>query len=363
MDSLERYLDEVCRGIAGGGVRRRLRAELRAHILDAVAEHQSAGLTRDAALEQALADFGDAAEVRKELEEMHGRRRLVPWLLERATYWKESRMKAKWMWAAWSHTMVALAIVLSGLFIEAGVMFVLPEMMELMKDGWLDPGAAGGLGSLNRWGMTTLLRTRSVLEYDWLILLGGAVVWGLFEWRVRSENKARIRMAAMGTSAVALGAIAFLMAAAMILPLIELSHPVLHRDVAEKIATQNVGELEETDKRLSEAYRAHSWSTVLAESRMQQIHLLGVLSSGVGQPIPVLETRPVPQITAMREASRALDDVARAYDAGDEKKLSAAMARYQEAYGRIKTPSADADSRPDHLTGIVVNDLTAQGHY
>ena len=59
MDQLERYLDQVCRGIGGPkSLRQHIRRELREHLLDAAAEHRNAGLPEEEALARALADFG-----------------------------------------------------------------------------------------------------------------------------------------------------------------------------------------------------------------------------------------------------------------------------------------------------------------
>jgi hypothetical protein len=56
----------------------------------------------------------------------------------------------------------------------------------------------------------------------WLIALAGGLV--LFEWRCRSENKALIRTTiGVGASLVSL-TVAFWVAAAMVIPLVQLRH-------------------------------------------------------------------------------------------------------------------------------------------
>src|SRR3982750_674781 len=98
MDKLERYLDQVCRGIAGPrSLRHHIRQELREHLLDAAAEHRRAGLSETQALEKALEDFGGPELVRSELEATHGHR-LTAVLIDKAMQWKELTMKSKWLW-------------------------------------------------------------------------------------------------------------------------------------------------------------------------------------------------------------------------------------------------------------------------
>lgn len=101
MDKLEQYLDQVCRGIGGPvEMRRHVRQELREHLLDAVAQHKAAGLADEAALDKALAEFGQPEEVRSELEAAHGQR--MTWIIDKAMQWKEMTMKAKWLWTTWN---------------------------------------------------------------------------------------------------------------------------------------------------------------------------------------------------------------------------------------------------------------------
>src|SRR5437868_173560 len=141
MDKLERYLDDVCRGIGGPrALRQHVRQELREHLLDAAAQHKAAGLTEDRALEQALADFGRPEEVRSGLEETHGHR-LLGVVIDKALDWKEKTMRAKWLWATWAHLALAIVIVLEVLFITFNVIFLVPRFQKLMLDGIIDPAA------------------------------------------------------------------------------------------------------------------------------------------------------------------------------------------------------------------------------
>ncbi len=70
---------------------------------------------------------------------------------------------------------------------------------------------------------------------DWLAnnmtwcLLGLALAWGLFEWRLQSENKPLIRLSALGSAALGLTVAAVLTAIALVVPLMVLLPEVLER--------------------------------------------------------------------------------------------------------------------------------------
>jgi hypothetical protein len=85
--------------------------------------------------------------------------------------------------------------------------------------GWLvapDQTAA----NLISWSSSYLGGLAGWLSHPCWLFLAIAAVWTLFEWRVRSENKAWMRLFLLGTGAVTLFVVTALAAAAMILPLI-----------------------------------------------------------------------------------------------------------------------------------------------
>ena len=202
MDKLEHYLDQVCRSIGGPkALRQHVRQELREHLLDAVAEHKAAGLPEDAALDRALEEFGKPEEVRGELEATHGHR-LLPVVIDKAMQWKEMTMKAKWLWTTWAYLAVVLLIVLELFFIIFNMLFLLPKYQKLRRVGIIDPAMDEefGIGWMTRF----LAGLHAVGNYTTYLLFGAVAVWGLFEWRVKSENKSLIRFAVFGTVALAL---------------------------------------------------------------------------------------------------------------------------------------------------------------
>lgn len=202
MDKLEHYLDQVCRSIGGPkALRQHVRQELREHLLDAVAEHKAAGLSEEAALDKALEEFGKPEEVRGELEATHGHR-LLPVVIDKAMQWKEMTMKAKWLWMTWAYLAVVLLIALELFFIVFNVLYLIPKYQRLRRDGIIDPAIDEEFGV--GWMTRFLAGLHAVGNYTMYLLLAAVAAWGLFEWRVKSENKSFIRFAVFGTVALAL---------------------------------------------------------------------------------------------------------------------------------------------------------------
>ena len=193
MDKLEQYLDQACRGIGGPReLRQHIRRELAEHLRDAMAQHKAAGLPEDEALKKALEDFGGPEQVRSELAATHGER-LMGVMIDTAIEWKEKTMRAKWLWTSWTYIAAVGVVVLEVLSLCFCNVFLVPKLKKIQHDGWLYTE-----------DLPVLARLSSVLNglqwagdyFTWL-LLGAAALWGLFEWRVRSENKPFMRLAAL----------------------------------------------------------------------------------------------------------------------------------------------------------------------
>lgn len=218
MDRLEQYLDRVCRGVGGPrALRQHVRRELREHLLDAVAGHKAAGLAEADALDRALADFGGPDQVGAELEATHGHRFLGV-VIDNALQWKETTMRAKWLWATWLYVGLIGVIGLNLFFLAFVSTMILPKLQKLKADGWLNLDPAEDMVAR----MFSYLRGVSYAfeSLSTWVLLGVVAVWGLFEWRVRGENKAAQRLAALGTVAFGLTAASVVAGGSMVIPLI-----------------------------------------------------------------------------------------------------------------------------------------------
>ena len=203
MNKLEHYLQQVCRSMGGPkALREHVRQELREHVLDAisVAQHQTSGLSEQQAIDRALAEFGIPETVRGELEATHGHRMMLAMVISKAMQWKEKTMKAKWLWATWTYLMVIGIIVLEILFCFFSMIYLLPKMKKLQQDGFMmtDESARSAMN----WMFDFLYGTATAIDkWFWWAVLGLVTLWGLFEWRAKSENKPFIRLSVLNTLA------------------------------------------------------------------------------------------------------------------------------------------------------------------
>ncbi len=215
IEKLERYLDQVCRGIAGPrALRQHVRQELREHLKDAIADHIAAGLSEEQAVDRALEDFGGPEVVRAELEATHGHR-VMGVIIDKAMQWQERTVKAKWFWSTWAHLALAIVIVMELAFVCGAMIFIVPRFEWYAQNDMLGEGWAG----LRPWFNFLCDVCRAVAQNGIWVLIGLAVIGVLFEWRVRSERKPFIRLAAMGTAAVLLTATVALTGLVLIVPL------------------------------------------------------------------------------------------------------------------------------------------------
>jgi hypothetical protein len=241
MDKLEQYLDQVCRSIGGPrSLRRHVRQELREHLLDAAAQHRAGGLTEEEALNRALVEFGRPEDMRSDLEATHGHR-VMTVVIDKALEWKEKTMRAKWLWTTWATAALVVVIALAVMFIAGTELFIVPKFNQLLRDGLLDPAIIDEQGV--SWMLSWLDRFHEIAEYTTLWVLLGAVLWGLFEWRVKSENKTLMRLSALGTVAIGLMAMVWLTAATLLISFclgVPANERLAQAFVAEKVAAIDI---------------------------------------------------------------------------------------------------------------------------
>jgi hypothetical protein len=263
-EKLEQYLQRVCRSMGGPrSLREHVRQELREHLLDAASEHRAAGLSEEAALERALAEFGEPEAVRTELEATHGHRALAV-VIDKAMAWKEKTMKAKWLWSTWTHITVIGIVVLEILFCWFSMINILPKMKKLRQDGLLgsDEQSAGELVTWMYGFLSQVVDVAYFLTSWMLLVLVG--LWALFEWRFKGENKTYIRLSVLGTLGVGLGLVVVLMAASMVLPFL-LSMPGLERPAVPPWLKYHVAFVDSEAGKLKAALAKPDW--VDAEKR------------------------------------------------------------------------------------------------
>ncbi len=330
MDKLEQYLDQVCRRIGGPrSLRQHVRQELREHLLDAVAGHKAAGMPEAEALARALEDFGGPEQVRSELEATHGHR-LLPVVIDKAMQWKEMTMRAKWLWTSWAYLALAGVIALEVLFLVFSGMYLVPKF-RYWDHHWFQSLEAPEHGVA--WMPGFLYGLVEIGEHATWIALGVLVVWGLFEWRVRSENKPFMRLSAMGTAAVGLTFVVMLTAASMIIPFM-LGLPAIGR-IARPFATEQLAAIDTSVSALEQSAEKQDWAAVegYANRASSAITKLGIVVDSLTirhQPPTVADLR-----GHLHAANEALLEAQRASREKDAERVNAAVKEFHERYAPV----------------------------
>jgi hypothetical protein len=335
MDKLERYLDQVCRSIGGPkAMRQHVRQELREHLLDAVAQHKAAGMPEEQALERALQEFGKPDEVRSELEATHGYR-MMSVVIDKAMQWKEMTMKAKWLWASWAYLAVVVLIALELLSIMFNVVFLIPKYQKLRRDGIIDPAIDEESGVA--W-MTRFLHGLSDFtgHYTTYLLIAAAAAWGLFEWRVKSENKSFIRLAILGTVAVVLMVVFALTTGGQIIQFY-LGVPAMGKMVRPWIAEQ-IGTIDASESGIEQALAKKDWDG-MREQAEKASKALNNLSAGPALPSLTRWNEPPTLEELQADLKLAKDDFTAVQQAIREKnaaQVESAMQKFRKSIGPVQ---------------------------
>jgi hypothetical protein len=335
MDKLEHYLDQVCRSIGGPrSLRQHVRQELREHLRDAAAGHRAAGMSEEEALARALEDFGGPEQVRSELEATHGHR-LLPVVIDKAMQWKEKTMKAKWLWATWAHLTLALLVALEVLFLTYANIFLVPRFEKLTRDGLIDQVVLRE--QRLQWLPSFLRWLNGAGDHTMALLLTAVAVWGLFEWRVRSENKSLMRLSALGTAAVGLMVAVVLTGASLTLPFF-LGMPAFVK-VSTPVAIEQMEAIDTSFSALNQAMAKRDWETLRANADRASRALERLAQVPYAIPGPAwVQGRP--GVDERRErldaASRSLWKAQGSIRVRDAERLDAALREFYKSYGPLR---------------------------
>src|SRR5262245_13888517 len=150
---------------------------------------------------------------------------------------------------AWTHLALGLLILAEAAFLFWGMRFVMPACKRIIsyadtnEDRFYSsvPGAKGLLGLLH------------IPAYDpvWWVV-GFAILWGLFEWRVPNEMKSRLRLGVMASLALALFLVAAAFAASMVIPVARAAEEMNARD-PEPIVAARIANLDRLVSQLEQA--------------------------------------------------------------------------------------------------------------
>jgi len=261
--------------------------------------------------------------MRSELVAAHGER-IMAVVINKAIEWKELTMRAKWLWTSWIYTGLALVIVLEVMFITCTMLFIVPKFKQLVRDGLLDLEVQNELVS---WMIAFLNNLSSMTgSYTTLLVVLAVLAWGLFEWRVRGENKSFMRMSALGTAAVGLMLVVWLTAASLLI-LFCLGVPATGK-LARSFALDRVSQLDSSVKALEQTLGNENWDAVQRHSA-QAAEALSELTIPASA-LPALATRNgLPTVEELRahakRAAEVLSKVQQASGAHNAPKLEASV--------------------------------------
>ena len=350
MDKLEHYLEQVCRGIGGPrALRQHIRDELREHLNDAIDEHVANGMTRETAIERALEDFGGADQLRSELEATHGHR-LMTVMIDKALDWKERTMKAKWIWSTWAHVVLVMVIGVELLCLTATTVLVLPKYNQIMRDLWSTPDAGPEWNTFTARTSAILNAIRSLGNNAMPIVIALAILWILFEWRVRSENKSFMRLSALGTIAALLGVLSVLMFAAMILPTV-MAVPTMRQELPERVVAYNTQRLNPAIASLDSAITQQNWEAMNGPIVTARNAINDLSHMGAAAPSIMTASRKA-DVDAMRNDLRSAADAIREAELAltdrDAARFYAALQRFHKAYDSVPEATTSAPTtRPN----------------
>jgi hypothetical protein len=140
-------------------------------------------------------------------------------VIDKAMQWKEKTMKAKWLWTTWAHLVLAAVIGVEVLFITFAIVFIVPRFKMFVREGWIGFDRTAPIPSWMHGLLQSLDWLNPLSQSATWLILGGAVAWALFEWRVKSENKTFMRLSALGTAALGLLILFVMISSALIVPL------------------------------------------------------------------------------------------------------------------------------------------------
>lgn len=241
-------------------------------------------------------------------------------------------MRAKWLWTTWAHLALAVVVVLEVAWLTFAALWLVPRFQKLLYDGVIDPEFVEKVGF--RWATwaSFLERLRQVVDRSlgWLLLVT-VVVCGLFEWRVRSENKSLIRLTVWGAAAVGLIVVGILTAVALVVPY-QLSAPMTGQ-LAWSFATQQLARIDIAIDNLELALANKNWKSIQehADQASQALNRLIVAAAAVRSVAPQQGPRRLEELRAeLREADGYLAEAQQAAQEKDAERVEAAVRRFRE---------------------------------
>ncbi len=264
-------------------------------------------------------------------------------VIDKAMQWKEKTMKAKWLWASWAYLALVGVIALEVLFITFANLFIVPKFQRLMLDGVIDRSILDE--HWTSWMPTYLEDVHTVGgKYTiWLILVP-AVAWLLFEWRVCSENKALMRLSALGTAAVGLMVVVSLMSASLVISFC-LGAPATAR-LVRPFALDQIAKIDTSVGALEQALPKKDWEAMQEPADRASEAMDNLVKAAPAAPALARGKEPmsfsewkvtVDELRAnVKAASESLHEARQAVHDKDASRLDAALKKFHEEYAPVQ---------------------------
>ncbi len=277
METIDSYLDQVCRSLKGSkALRLHLREELREHILDSVERHKCEGLAEEQAIRKAIDEFGQPEMVREGLEAIYGRS-MVGLLVEKAMQWKEKTMKTGWKWSFVAHFALVATIAIQIILVLSLFVFIFPTLQAeyAMAERMLPSYLIRAVSFLHILEQTWFL---------WVIVIG--VAWAIFEWRCRSDSKSTIRLAIGILASLVISLVVFAIVATVTVPLIQLPG-FIRRQQPESVVIRRTERANTSFGNLAQAVQDEDWTTARESAWRLRNEFRDLTYSGSAAPILV----------------------------------------------------------------------------
>jgi hypothetical protein len=243
---------------------------------------------------------------------------------------------------SWAFLGLALVIALEALFIAIAVVYIVPRYQKLMRDGLLDPAMIDDAGA--SWMIAFLNGLKDVTgSYTTFILLGSAVAWGLFEWRVRSENKPFIRLSVLGTAAVGLMVLVWLTAGTLVVSFC-LGAPATGR-LARSFALDQIANISTSVDALEQALAKKDWEAMpqRADRATQALDNLAKTAPAVPALVTWYGPPTVEEYRAhLKAASDGLVEAQQAIREKDAARLETALQKFRRAFEPLREAAKKA---------------------
>lgn len=241
-------------------------------------------------------------------------------------------MRARWLWTTWAHLALAVVVILEVIWLTFAAIWLVPRFQKLVVDGVIDPEflEKGGM-RLAGWASFLEGLRKVVDRHLWWLLLLTAAICGLFEWRVRSENKSFIRLSLWGTAAIGLIVVGILTAVGLVVPY-QGSAPVTV-PLARPFAVQQLVRVELAIDKLQVELANKNWKSIQqhANQASQAVNRLIAAAAAVRSVEPQQGPRRLEELRAeLRAADGYLTEAQQAAQEKDAERVEAAVRRFRE---------------------------------